>query len=71
LIEGLWGWLKSNVVNNVFFSEVHKICIAIRSFIETINKVPKQVIERALYQIIAIFIATYIDSIVNEKYRSK
>ena len=46
LIEGLWGWLKSNVVNNVFFSKVDEIRIAISSFLDTINKVPQQIIDR-------------------------
>jgi len=46
LIEGLWGWLKSNVVNNVFFSKVDEIRIAVNSFINTINEVPQQIIDR-------------------------
>jgi transposase len=46
LIEGLWGWLKSNVVNNVFFSKVDEIRIAVNSFLDTINKVPQQIIDR-------------------------
>jgi len=29
LIEGLWGWLKSNVVNNVFYSKVDEIRISV------------------------------------------
>ena len=46
LIEGLWGWLKSNVVNNVFFSKVDEIRIAVKSFLDDINKVPQQIIDR-------------------------
>ena len=46
LIEGLWGWLKSNVVNNVFFSKVDEIRLAINSFLDTINKDPQQIIDR-------------------------
>lgn len=46
LIEGLWGWLKSNVVNNVFYSKVDEIRIAVNSFLDTINKVPQQIIDR-------------------------
>ena len=46
LIEGLWGWLKSNVVNNVFFSKVDEIRIAVNSFLDAINKVPQQIIDR-------------------------
>lgn len=36
LIEGVWGWLKSNVVNNVFYSNVDEIRIAVNSFLDTI-----------------------------------
>lgn len=46
LIEGLWGWLKSNVVNSVFFSKVDEIRLAISSFLDTINKSPRQIIDR-------------------------
>ena len=46
LIEGLWGWLKSNVVNNVFYAKVDEIRIAVNSFLDTINKVPQQIIDR-------------------------
>lgn len=46
LIEGLWGWLKSNVINNVFFSKVDEIRASISSFLDSINKVPQQIIDR-------------------------
>ena len=46
LIEGLWGWLKSAVINNVFFKSLTKVRIAVQSFIETINKAPTQTIDR-------------------------
>ena len=46
LIEGLWGWLKSNVVNNIFYSKVDEIRIAVNSFLDTINKTPLQIIDR-------------------------
>ena len=46
LIEGLWGWLKSNVVNNIFYSKVDEIRIAVNSFLDTINKAPLQIIDR-------------------------
>lgn len=38
IIEGLWKWLKSNVINNVFFSNVSKIRVAVRGFIDSINQ---------------------------------
>ena len=46
LIEGLWGWLKSSVVNNVFFKSLFSVRVAIQDFIQTINKVPTQTIDR-------------------------
>jgi transposase len=46
LIEGLWGWLKSSVINNVFFSTLSKVRSAVQKFIRCINKVPMQIIDR-------------------------
>ncbi|QAA35314.1 IS630 family transposase [Clostridium manihotivorum] len=46
LIEGLWGWLKSSVVNNVFFKSVNRVKDSIQNFIRTINKVPTATIDR-------------------------
>lgn len=46
LIEGLWGWLKSSVINNVFFPSLPKVRIAVSKFIERINKAPKETIDR-------------------------
>lgn len=39
LIEGRWGWLKSSVINNVFFPSLPKVKVTIQKFIENINKV--------------------------------
>lgn len=46
LIEGLWGWLKSNVINNVFFYKVDEIRKAVNSFIDIINTNPKEIVDR-------------------------
>ena len=46
LIEGLWGWLKSSVINNVFFPSLPKVKVIIQKFIENINKVPTKTIDR-------------------------
>lgn len=46
LIEGLWGWLKSSVINNVFFPSLIRVRIAVQKFIKTINMVPTQTIDR-------------------------
>lgn len=46
LMEGLWGWLKSSVINNVFFENICKVRSAVQKFITYINKVPTQTIDR-------------------------
>ena len=46
LIEGLWDWLKSEVINNVFFASVREIRKAVRGFIDSIVKVSELVINR-------------------------
>lgn len=50
LIEELWGWLKNTVINNVFFHNVDEIKAAVRSFIDWINTIPNQVIDRLCVQ---------------------
>jgi len=46
LIEGLWGWLKNEVINNVFHRSVKEIRKAVQGFISSIIKVPEAVIRR-------------------------
>ena len=46
LIEGLWWLLKSSVINNVFFSFLPKVRVAVNKFINKINKVPTETIDR-------------------------
>lgn len=46
IIDGLWGWLKSSVVNNIFFESLVSVRGAIQNFIRTINKVPTETIYR-------------------------
>jgi len=46
LIEGLWGWLKDSVINNVFFNNRNEICVAVRNFIAWVNSFPLNVIDR-------------------------
>jgi len=46
LIEGLWGWMKSEIINNVFYTSTAKICKQIRNFIAAIIQVPQVVINR-------------------------
>jgi len=46
LIEGLWGWLKNEVICNVFFPSVVAIRKAVQGFLSSINKVPELIINR-------------------------
>lgn len=46
LIEGLWGWLKSEIINNVFYKSLNKIRLAVREFIKMINQNPEATIKR-------------------------
>lgn len=50
LIEGLWKWLKSSVINNVFFDSVQKIRKAVQEFIKEINKNPGVTVDRLCVQ---------------------
>jgi putative transposase len=51
LIEGLWGWLKKDTINNVFYSSVKKIEVAVRGFINSVNQNPEKVIQRLCMQL--------------------
>lgn len=46
LIEGLWGWLKSEVINNVFYKSLNQIRVAVRGFIGMINQDTEYIIKR-------------------------
>lgn len=46
LIEGFWGWMKSEIINNVFYTSVKEIRKAVRGFVDSIIKVPQVVINR-------------------------
>ena len=37
LIEGLWKWLKNDVINNVFYENVSEIRHAVQAFINKVN----------------------------------
>jgi len=45
-IEGLWKWLKTSVIYNVFYVSVREIQEKVQAFIDEINQSPKQVIDR-------------------------
>ena len=46
LIEGLWGWLKNEVICNVFFPAIEAIRNAVQGFLSSINKTPNVIINR-------------------------
>lgn len=46
IVEGLWKWLKSDVINNVFYHTVAEIRKNVQSFMESIMQKPKVVIDR-------------------------
>jgi len=50
LIEGLWGWLKKDVINNVFHSSVKLIKDSVNAFLNSINKDPGKIIQRLCLQ---------------------
>lgn len=45
-IEGLWKWLKTSVIYNVFYESVQDIRKNVQAFIAEINEDPKTVIDR-------------------------
>ncbi|MBS4957084.1 MAG: transposase [Clostridium sp.] len=46
LIEGLWRWLKSSIINNSFFPTFPKVRVPVNKFIDEINRVPTKTIDR-------------------------
>ncbi|AET59687.1 transposase-like protein [Paenibacillus terrae HPL-003] len=50
-VEGLWKWLKHDVVNNVFFQKFYVIRSHVTKFMNHINRVPQIIIDRLLLQV--------------------
>jgi len=46
IVEGLWKWLKSNVINNVFYSTIAEIRLSVGQFMDEIMKNPHVIIDR-------------------------
>jgi transposase len=46
IVEGLWKWLKSNVINNVFYHTVIEIRKNVQQFMDEIMKSPISIIDR-------------------------
>lgn len=45
-VEELWGWMKDSVINNVFFHSRQEIRAAVRKFVNWVNTVPQEAIDR-------------------------
>lgn len=46
IVEGLWKWLKSDAVNNVFYHTVAEIRKNVHAFMKRIKKDPQKIIDR-------------------------
>ena len=46
IVEGLWKWLKSNIINNVFYHTVAEIRKNVGQFMDEIMKCPNSIINR-------------------------
>jgi len=51
LMEGVWKWLKSDVIHNVFFSKFYRIRLHVTAFMNRLNKHPQQTIDRLLVRL--------------------
>lgn len=49
--EGLWKWLKHDVVNNVFFQKFYVIRSNVSKFMNRLNQSPLEVIDRLLVRV--------------------
>lgn len=45
-IEGLWKWLTSTIINNVYYYSISKTSVAVKNFVKYINEFPQTVIDR-------------------------
>ncbi|WP_407944952.1 IS630 family transposase [Paenibacillus cymbidii] len=50
-VEGLWLWLKADVVNNVFFEKFYTIKLHVSQFMKQVNTHPMQTIDRLLVRL--------------------
>ena len=46
IVEGLWKWLKADVVNNVFYHTVAEIRNNVHSFMNRVMENPQAIIDR-------------------------
>lgn len=50
VVEGLWKWLKSDVMNNVFYHKVEDIRKNVHAFTENIMHDPMKIVDRLCVQ---------------------
>lgn len=50
-VEGLWKWLKQDVVNNVFFHKFYIIRSHVAAFMKQVNQHPLEAIDRLLVRV--------------------
>ncbi|MEK5490595.1 IS630 family transposase [Paenibacillus sp. FSL R7-0297] len=50
-VEGLWLWLKADVVNNIFFEKFYKIRLHVSQLMNRINNQPMETIDRLLVRL--------------------
>lgn len=50
-VEGLWKWLKQDVVNNVFFSKFYQIRSHVAEFMKQASQKSQKVIDRLLVRL--------------------
>lgn len=46
IVEGLWKWLKSDIINNVFYNSVAEIRKNVKVFMQEIMKRPMVIVDR-------------------------
>ena len=46
IVEGLWKWLKSDIINNVFYHSVAEIRKNVKAFMQEIMRKPMGIIDR-------------------------
>lgn len=51
IVEGLWKWLKSDIINNVFYNSVAEIRKNVRAFMQEIMKRPMVIVDRLCVRI--------------------
>ncbi|MCQ6307540.1 IS630 family transposase, partial [Bacillus cereus] len=51
LIAGVWKWLKSDIIHNVFYSSIYEIQRNVQTFIQELNRTPEKVIDRLCVQL--------------------